>query len=74
MKKKFKNKNIKLLFNNWETHKPGSVNYKKLISHIENIYFKNSIFTGTCLTIDNSFSNFDQIYFNDLKKNKKILF
>lgn len=44
------------------------LNYKKLIDHIENIYIKNSILTGTCLTIDNSFSNFDQIYFHNLAK------
>lgn len=44
------------------------LDYKKLVDHIENIYFKNSILTGTCLTIDNSFSNFDQIYFHNLAK------
>ena len=42
MKKKFKNKNIKLLFNNWETHKPGSVNYKKLKEYFID-YFKDHL-------------------------------
>lgn len=44
------------------------LNYKKLISFLEKVYFENQILNGTSLTLDNSFSNFDQIYFNNLTK------
>jgi hypothetical protein len=44
------------------------LNYKKLINFLEKVYFENQILNGTCLTMDNSFSNFDQIYFNNLTK------
>lgn len=44
------------------------LNYKKLVSFLETVYFENQILNGTCLTLDNSFSNFDQIYFNNLTK------
>lgn len=39
MKKKIKNKNIKLLFSNFKTHRPGSVKYKKLKEYFID-YFK----------------------------------
>lgn len=44
------------------------LNYKKLIDFIDKVYFHNSILNGTCLTLDNTLSNFDQIYFNNLGK------
>lgn len=44
------------------------LNYKKLVGFLEKVYFENQILNGTCLTLDNSFSNFDQIYFNNLTK------
>mgnify|MGYP006079692937 CR=1 FL=1 len=44
------------------------LNYKKLVSFLETVYFENQILNGTCLTLDNSFSNFDHIYLNNLTK------
>jgi hypothetical protein len=44
------------------------LSYKKLINFIDKVYFHNSILNGTCLTLDNTLSNFDQIYFNNLGK------
>ena len=44
------------------------LDYKNLIDFIEKVYIDNKILNGTCLTLDNSLTNIDQIYFKNITK------
>ena len=50
------------------------LDYKNLINFIDRVYIDNKILNGTCLTLDNSLTNIDQIYFKNITKKMKKIF